>query len=206
MKKLISALLIASTTIAFSQSANATEPTQFKSVKEMIENFHDYSAEEGTFKVLNKKPLHIQLSPEFLISPEYPNAENYDNEQIIEDTKRAIVYGIYRTFIHTPNQEITITAIPQTYNHITHKRKYLTAYKMTANVTKEQALALAQKYVDVAMLSDLVTEITFEGTIINDQWSKNFKRIYFNHSGNPDGLNRFFEELTANKVNKTREQ
>jgi hypothetical protein len=80
-------------------TSNANITRSFPTVKEMIEEFHDFSIEKGTFKVLKENPLHIQLSPRFLGSPQYPDAA--DEPEIIEtEVKEAIVYGIYQSFIH----------------------------------------------------------------------------------------------------------
>jgi hypothetical protein len=106
--------------IPITSVANITK--SFSTAKEMIEEFHDFSIKKGTFKVLKENPLHIQLSPGLIGSPQYPDSA--DEPEIIEtEVKETIVYGIYQSFIHTPIQEITVTAIPQVFNINTKKTK-----------------------------------------------------------------------------------
>lgn len=175
-------------------TSNANITKSFSTVKEMIEEFHDFSIEKGTFKILKENPLHVQLSPRFLGSPQYPDSA--DDPEIIEtEVKEAIVYGIYQSFIHTPIQEITVTAIPQVFNINTKKTKYLKKYKKTISITRQEALILVQKYLKVSAFSDLKTDKQVGELLIHDQWSDDFFRVYHNHIGEPS-LNLFFEELS----------
>lgn len=166
----------------------------FSTVKEMIEEFHDFSIKKGTFKVLKENPLHIQLSPSLIGSTQYPDSA--DEPEIIEtEVKETIVYGIYQSFIHTPIQEITVTAVPQVFNINTKKTKYLKKYKKTISITRQEALILIQKHLKVSAFSDIKTDKQVGELLFHDQWTDDFFRVYHNHSGEP-GLNLFFEELS----------
>ncbi|BAP58214.1 hypothetical protein THII_3917 [Thioploca ingrica] len=160
--------------------------TTFSSVEAMIEEFNDYSASNGTFQVLASKPLHIQLSPQ-IVQGDLP-------EIIEEQVKRALVYGIYRVFIHTPINKITVTAIPQEIDFKTKKTRYAPKYKRTISKTRAEALALVKKHLGVSSFSDLVTETKVGNMAVPNQWSKDFNRLYYNDQGEP-GLNRFVDDL-----------
>jgi hypothetical protein len=178
--------------IPLTSIANITR--SFLTVKEMIEEFHDFSIKKGTFKVLKENPLHIQLSPRLLGSPQYPDSA--DEPEIIEaEVKEAIVYGVYQSFIHTPIQEITVTAIPQVFNINTKKTKYLKKYKKTLSISKQKALELVHKHLKVSSFSDLKTDKQVGELLVHDQWIDDFLSIYHDHSSGP-GLNLFFEELS----------
>jgi len=152
----------------------AKNPTQYSSVEAMINGFHDFSSENGTFKIISKVPLHIQLSPQ--------EVRDALPKVMEEDTNRAIMYGIYRTFIHTSINKITVTGVPQEIVNIkTHKMQYIPKYKRTVTITKPKALELVKGYLNIISLSDLVTD---------DKWTKDFMRLYYNDRGYP-GLDRF---------------
>jgi hypothetical protein len=115
----------------------AGNATIFPSVEAMIEKFNDYSSSNGTFKIIKNNPLHIQLSPQVV---------NRDSHKTIEfAVKRTIIYGIYRSFVHTNINSITVTAVPQEINFKNKKSRYLSAYKRTISVTKDKALFLVKK-------------------------------------------------------------
>jgi hypothetical protein len=174
----------------------SSPPSQFATIKEVIDNFNDYRIKEGTFKIIKNQPLHIQLSPTILGSQEYPDGSD-DPAQIEEESKHTLVYGIYTAFIHTPVNQITVTSIPMVFNLDTRKHKYLPAYKKTLTISRDQALEKIQKFIPVTSFAQLKTDETvpgIEGLIAHDQWTKQFGEIYYNHTENP-GLDNFFNEL-----------
>lgn len=176
--KLINNLIIM-LTVVLSNVAYADGPTKFPSVTDMIQQLNDFSTDNGTFKVISKKPLHIQLSPEVL-----PN----DLKSVIsEQTERAAIYGIYRSFIHTDVDKITVTAIPKIYS----KDDYVSADKVTITKTRAQALNDIQKFIPVTGFS----ELTISDEYGHDETSKEYKQIYFNDQGGA-GLNKFFKYIS----------
>lgn len=176
--KLINKLLIIFTVI-FSSVVYADGPTKFPSVPDMIQQFNDFSSDNGTFKIISKKPLHIQLSPEV-----FPN----DLKKVIsEQTERAAIYGIYRSFIHTDVDKITVTAMPKIYN----KNDYLIADKVTITKTRTQALKDIQKFIPITDFS----ELTIPDEYGHDETSKEYKQLYYNDQGGA-GLNEFFKYIS----------
>ncbi len=163
----------------------AGEVTQYSSVQKMIEEFSDFSTSNGTFKVIENNPLHIQLSP--------LEVKRESLENIKQDVNRALIYGIYNAFIHTSIDKITVTVIPQEIDLKTRKTKLLTVHKRTISKTRKEAFSLVKKYLSVKSFSNLVTPFKIEGLTFY-QWSKDFKRLYYNDQGRP-GLNRFVAEL-----------
>ncbi len=173
----------------------SSRPSQFATVKEVIEDFNDYKAEDGSFKIIKNRPLHIQLSPTILGSSEYPNGAD-DSASIEWDVKHTLVYGIYTAFIHTPANEITVTSVPMVFNIKSRKHKYLKSHQKTLTITRQRALEMIQKYLPITSFDELKTDETIpniEG-IFHDQWTEEFKRVYYNGSGSP-GLDVFFKEL-----------
>ena len=160
--------------------------SRFSSVTEMIEEFSDYSSSNGTYNLSSSELLHIQLSP-MVVDGDLP-------EVIEESIKRTIIYGIYRSFIHTGIEQITVTAIPMEISFKGGKNRYLKGYERTITISRDKAISLIKKHLKISNLSSLVTEITISGMTINDQWSNEFKRIYYNDQGHP-GITRFFGDL-----------
>lgn len=166
----------------------AGNATTFPSVEAMIEEFNDYSASNGTFKILATDPLHIQFSPQIT------QAHYHNPEDIEDEVRRALVYGFYRAFIHTPVNQITVTAVPREINVKTRKTRYVSGYKRTIGKTRAEALALAKKYLRISSFSDLVTETKVADMVFPNHWSKDFDRLYYNEQGYP-GIRHFVGEL-----------
>jgi hypothetical protein len=181
----MNALLCASFLVVASSSYGAT-PSKFNSVPAMMSSLKDYAQENGTFKVIRREPLHIQISP--LVFPgDFPDV-------IDAQVKRAVIYGVYRSFIHTSVGQITVTAIPKELNPRTKSSRYLNAYKRTVTKTRREALDLVRRYLHVATLDALVEDQRVGGGVVPDLWTKAFNRLYYQDQG-PPGLTSFFSEL-----------
>lgn len=183
--KLVSLMLVIF--LCFPVISSAGSISTFPDVKSMIDDFNDYSTSNGTFVVLTSKPLHIQLSPQ-VVKGDLP-------EVIKEQVNRALMYGIYRSFIHTQINDITVTAVPIEINFRNKKSILLSKYKKTISITRSEALSLVKKYINVASFSELVADTKIGTIVIHNQWTKDFNRIYYNDQGSP-GLNRFISELS----------
>lgn len=181
MKNIIVALAL-SLVCVFANS----EESKFSNISDMIEEFSDYSNSNGTYKILSLSPLHIQLSP-MVVAGDFP-------EVIEEMIKRAMIYGVYRSFIHTDINQITVTAIPMEINFKGGKPRYLKGYERTFSINRDNAQQLVQKYLKVSKLSQLITSVKISDMNINDQWTKDFNRIYYNDQGYP-GITKFFGDL-----------
>lgn len=142
----------------------------------MIEDFGDYNLERGTFKVLSEgKSPHIQLSPEVYASdPAY---------MVNEMVNKSAIYGIYRTFIHTDINLITVTSVP-----IANKQ-LLESQGITLTVNKNDVQSVANSLFGVSQLSELVNQQT-------NVWTSSFNKSYYNDQGYPT-LNTHIEKLKA---------
>lgn len=164
------------TLIAGTASAEppALEPQRYASIDEMIEDQGDFSAENDTFKIIKKKQLYIQLSPQL-----FPD----DQEETIKtEINRSIIYGIYRTFIHTSQEKVSIISMPLEISPITHKKRFLESPKVELSTSRKCALEAVQNIIKAKSLDDLVTP-TKAGEIQLDSWSKAFEPVYFGTSG-----------------------
>src|SRR5215218_5667584 len=137
-RSLVPFLLFWLSLLAVPALSYGASPSKFGSVQAMVKDFKDYSQENGTFKVLTREPLHIQLSP-IVVPGDFPDV-------IDAQVKRAVLYGIYRSFVHTPVDRITVTAIPLERNPRTDSTQYLSAYKRTVTKTRSQALELIRRH------------------------------------------------------------
>lgn len=143
-------------------ASDMVKPKQFKSVDQMVEWTNDYSAETGTFKVLKRSPLHIQLKLWSVV-------KESGDRVIAEELFRALQWGVFRTFLHTNAKQVTVTVIPPvSTEHIG---------MLTETVTREKALMVIQKLLGVRDFGDLLTE---HGT-----WSDAMKRCRFSDYGSP---------------------
>ena len=163
------------------------QATKYPTVKAMIESFNDFSEIEGTFHIVSEEPLHIELSP--TISPGDPSDVI---ERRVMDT---MIYGIYRTFIHTPVQRVTVTVLPQTLTIGRHPKLTPSLSSTTVTKTREEALILLRKFFPTKDFSDLVTTENISGVNVPDGASETFNRIRFPDQGTP-GVDTFYRELS----------
>jgi hypothetical protein len=162
--------------------SQATELKQFGSILEMIQDKNDYSLDDGTFKVIdNGVPPVIQLSPQMF------QAEAED--LIRENTRRAIFYGIYKTFLHTSIKEVVVIGVPVLFGTTTYKGKY----KEKIRITRKSAEKVAKLLLNVNKIEELVREDNYDGIVLHT-WSKSMKKALFGDQG-PPGPNVFFETL-----------
>lgn len=161
-------------------SAYATEIEKFDSVSEMIEAFGDYSADDESFLVLSEAPQHIRLTKVTVQG---------DPQSVVEaELKRAVMYGVYQSFIHTDIPEIKVTAQPMLTTFNPHSQKLLDKPVYEVSVTRDQALEAIQRFLEVNDLSELKTQEQF-----GVSWSDGFNSLYYENR--KPGLNAFYTEL-----------
>lgn len=147
-----------------------------RDISETIEDFGDYYPENNSFKVLNKKPLKLQFTP---------NGYAEDAKDVKELlVKRAVVYGVYRTFIHSNNDNVTVVSYLTDSTNTKNKLKGSPEYTVT--LTKKQAEDILKKYLPVKSID----------AIVNDDCSftQQFNELRYDDSGKK-GFNSFFNEL-----------
>ena len=160
----------------------------YDSIAEMIEDFGDFSASNGTFKVLkSKKVPHIQLSP--MVVP------GDLHKVIVEEVKREALYGIYKTFIHTEIDRVRISVVPLLLEDIKKgKKRYLKNYSVTMEVTKDKATKVARDLLKIDSLRDAI-DLKKSGEKVSAGWSSTFLKACYNDLG-PPGLNQFYRSIT----------
>ncbi len=159
--------------------------SKFTTINDMFDSLADYSSVYGMFEMLSEEPLHVQLHPRFT------KKELIRKENIEQMVNYAIVYGIYRTYIHTSIGEITVSSIPIEMNMDIREEIYLEGYKKTVSVTRQEALVLVQKYIDVESFEDLILK---ENGLPN-QWLSDFELLVNDH--NNLKMKKFMIELEA---------
>lgn len=137
----------------------AAPAKQLPSVEAVGEFTQDFTTEQGTLKVLKKKPLHIQLR----IGTES------DSKYAAEAMFRAYLWGVYRTFLHTNVDEVTVTVVsPVAVDGNT---------KFTATSTRARALDTVQQIPGIKGWDDLLTA--------SQSWSEPMKRCMYSSYGKP---------------------
>ncbi len=185
---------IFSSIICYSQDQN-NNSTHYEVLSQVINKLTDYTEERGNFKVLSTSPFyHIQLSPiVFEGDPQFV---------IEEETKRAILEGIYRCFIHTDEDKIKVTSIPVFFDF--NKKRisdhYLEEYETTVSITRNSALSLLKKFLHVNSFNDLMGENVSPAVRCKDCWNEKSHRIFFNDQGEPI-LDTFFKNLLKENIN-----
>lgn len=140
-------------------SVLAAPAKQFPSLEAVGEFTQDFTTEQGTLKVLKKKPLHIQLR----IGTES------ESKQAAEAMFRAYLWGVYRTFLHTNADEVTVTVIsPVAVDGNS---------KFAATSTRARALATVQQIPGINGWDDLLTA--------SQSWSEPMKRCMYSSYGKP---------------------
>lgn len=146
------------------------KPQRFATVEELIEDFADFSDENGTFKVLSSQPLHIRMAAQVV--------ENDLPETVQTEVQRAALYGIYRTLIHTEAPSVHVTAVPMVVTLNPYSARFMDSPKVDLEVTREQALQAAKQHVGADALDELVAPDASMGIQL-DSWSKAFEPFYY---------------------------
>lgn len=167
----------------------AVPPVQNGSVVEMIEDRGDYAVETRTFKLISEDPLHIQLSPS--VSP----AD--EPKYVQEDARRTLIYGIYRTFIHTDVDKVRVTSIPlEIVDLQSYKTRYLEDQKIELEIDRDGALNAVKAFLPVNAFADLVVSEAGRSVQL-DKWTDNFRAYLFNQDGAQMKLIRSLQENSA---------
>ena len=174
MQRTLVAALSLGLLASFGAAAEELQPQQFGTVSEMVEDFGDFSAENGTFAVLSEQPLQVRFAAT-VVPGDLP-------ENVNREVRRAALYGVYRTFLHTTAESVQVTAVPNQVTINPYSSKLLNSPALKITVTRAQALAAAKALTGADALDDLVTpEKT--GSFQFDSWSKNFEPLYFKDEG-----------------------
>lgn len=160
--------------------AAQAEPKQFESVTAMFEELSDYSLENESLLILNEDPLKIRLT-----KPVYKG----DPSGVVKyELQRAVLYGIYRAFIHTDISQISVKAVPMLTSYKPLKETVLDSPVYEITITREQALKALQ---------ELLPDAGFESLVVEDEifskWSDDFNNLYY--EDREPGLDIFYETV-----------
>jgi hypothetical protein len=136
------------------------KPKKFKTPEEMADFTQDFTTEEGTFKVLSRKPLHIEVRVTDV---------NPDQKYAAESMLRAFLWTVYRTFLHTEADNVKVTVVSPI---AVDGRK-----SFTASTSRPHAQKIAQQLLGISDMSELLTD--------RQTWSEAMKRCYYSDYGTP---------------------
>lgn len=162
---------------AFSTAAIAS-PFQ-GGVAEMIEEMGDFSQDNNTFAIIKKQPLHIRLSPQ-VVAGDLP-------ETVKSEVLRAATYGVYRTFIHTKENQVRVTVQPMLTKIGPNGAVLTLKSSPTAevDVSRTKALEVAKRLLKVKSLNELVED--------GDMWSE--KMVNGRYFERKPGLQKLSDDL-----------
>lgn len=146
---------------AMMSTSSLAEPKKFETPEEMADFMQDFTVEEGTFKVISRDPLHIELK----VSAE--TEQKYAAQAMF----RAFLWGVYRTFLHTDASDVRVTVVSPVA--VDGNKNF------TESATRAHAQRVARQMLGVSDMSDLITDDQF--------WSDKMKRCYYSNLG-PPGL------------------
>lgn len=154
IKTIAACALLISVSVAFAAPAK-----QFKNMVEVGDFTQDFMAETGTLKVVKKKPMHLELRI----------GRESDSKYAAEAMFRAYLWGVYRTFLHTNADEVTVTVVsPVAVDGNT---------KFSATSTRARALATVQQIPGIKGWDDLLTA--------SQSWSEPMKSCMYSSYGKP---------------------
>lgn len=165
--------VVLSTTTAMADTASV-KPMHFDDVPAMIDDFGDYAADNNTFQLISPQPLEIRLSPSVIRGEPAENAES--------EVRRAGLYGVYRTLIHTDAPAVTVQVVPREVTLNPQSARLLSSPTLQISATRAQALAAASKLTKVENLDALVVPEQ-AGDIQLDNWRADFEALYFKAAG-----------------------
>ncbi|WP_272681137.1 hypothetical protein [Providencia sp. PROV129] len=150
----------------------------YATMNDAMEYFSDYYPENNSLEIISESPLKVRLSPQAV------SGDFTDVKELL--AKRAVVYGVYRSLINTPNDSVTVTSYL-----ISDKKKLSGSPEYTVTITKPQLLEITKKYIPINELSDITDE--------SCSFSNQFNELRYDDSGKK-GFDKFFDELL--KANK----
>lgn len=148
-----------STSFAAPGSVAKAEPKKFNTLEEVADFTQDFSVEEGTLKIVARKPLHIELTV----------SEQGDQRQAANAMFRAFLWGVFRTFLHTDADSVKVTVVSPVA--VEGNKSF------TASASRARALKVVQQLLGVADFNGLITE--------RQSWSDDMKRCYYSDFGRP---------------------
>ncbi|VEB71189.1 Uncharacterised protein [Providencia rustigianii] len=146
----------------------------YATMADAMEYFSDYYPENNSLKIISESPLKVRLS-----AVAFEQDEQGVKEKL---AKRAIIYGVYRSLINTPNDKVTITS----YLIDANGKKLKASPEYTTTITKPQVLEITKKYIPINSLDDLTNEYC--------SFTDQFNELRFDDSGKK-GFDQFFNEL-----------
>lgn len=179
------------------QHSTGTMPAALASPDAVItalQALHDYSVEDGSLKLLSAQPLHIQLAPTFQ-SVDHGSLSAKERTQIETTLAQTLLYGVYRSFIHTTVPEITITAVPLVQDSTTGTKQYLQPLAQHIQVSREAALNATRRVLGIERFEDMITTHWQNGIESKNQWSERFETGYY--SDRKPGLDVFITTLLS---------
>lgn len=147
-----------------------------RDIAETIEDFGDYYPEANSFELISKKPLKMRFSP--------PAWDNDHKDVKVKLVERAVVYGVYRTFIHSNNDDVTIVSYLVDSQGQRGKLAGTTEYTVT--LSRQKAEDILKKYMPVSSMSEIVNETC--------AFTPQFNELFFDDSGKK-GFDSFFNDL-----------
>lgn len=158
--------------------------SDYKTALEAFTDLGDYYTENNSLEIISETPLHIRLSSPAL-KDDFPDVK----EMLV---KRAIIYGVYRAFLHTNKDEVTITSYLVDMNS---KNKLTGTSEFTIKITRKQALDIIKKYLPVQSYADLIAKDS-GGCFFSD----GFNQLRYDDKNKNVIFNKFFNDLiSANK-------
>lgn len=159
-----------------SASAALNTPLQL-SFAEVMDEMNDFSEEAGEFVLYSEKPLKFKLSAK--------DAENQKDKYKRSNVNRAFLYGVYRAFIHTNEDEVTVIANALDIISVNpFKAKENDEFLIEATISRAQALKALQEIMPgVKKIEDVVEDKDVGGIILKDVWTDEFENIYHDDVG-----------------------
>ena len=176
----------------FASLSKAPTPPVFASAQKAFDELGDYSSELGQLKILTQSPLHVQINAEV----EAATVRRFPM-RMVEQTAEVLAYGVFRTFIHTKANDVTVTAIPvlQTFSNSGTTEKALKDKAVQVRMTRTQAEKVARDVVGVQSLNDLVAK-----ELVGWGWSKPMQ-MTLGHGGGSRGVDPALIKALGLQVN-----
>ncbi|WP_407300896.1 hypothetical protein [Raoultella ornithinolytica] len=158
-------------------------PAKIKDQSEFNLLFMDYSEENGTLKIISRKPLKIHA---------YAEIFSGDPSEVKDHlVKKALISNIYQVFAFSDIDKITVTSSAKEINIANGVKtgKVLKSPTYTITKTRDQALSDLRKFTNAKSFNDL-----FVGYYQICQFSPVFKQFLYDDQGGV-GISKFFDQV-----------
>ncbi|MCC5945814.1 MAG: hypothetical protein JJT94_12850 [Bernardetiaceae bacterium] len=165
-------------------AADAAEPpSSYDDIAEMLAVQTNYSEEQNSLKKLDNGSYQV-----------FVTVTTEDTDYILSTLKNSLLTVVFRTFIHTEANEITVEAIPLKIIDATQAPVPLDKQMQKISVSRDKAQQVMKDFIALENFNGLVGE-SMGDMYLKDRANEKLQKLVTEDYGDP-GMNKVFDALS----------